>query len=371
MLSYLHADPQPIPRIAAPPAERTTGDETGLASLRGVADAIGREVDAEGVLVAWHDGASDPIIAFASGACADNGASAAHALSAASMACTPTSHGGPRGDGVVCMDVDAAHAVTIRVQSTTATVTLTAVWRELGAAGLLRCRDALARVAPFVTAFFRMWDLRADAMKRVRGLAGALDHTDVATVIVDQRGHVLFANTVARDLLAAGDGVRLNGDMLAATRLNETMRLQTALAHVCADRETGSEANPAPVIALHRTRGRPLLAAVVASEDAHHDMGEGGAVIYLFDPEQDLRPLIEPACKLYRLSPVEARLACMIADGMCLSEAAKVLRVREQTARSYLKQIFLKTDTNRQAELVWLLLKSSVRTSPGCRTAFV
>ena len=75
-----------------------------------------------------------------------------------------------------------------------------------------------------------------------------------------------------------------------------------------------------------------------------------------------LTPLVEPACKLYALTPVETRLACLLARGVSLAEAAEAMHVREQTARSYLKQIFLKTETKRQAELVWLMLKSSVRT---------
>jgi DNA-binding CsgD family transcriptional regulator len=47
------------------------------------------------------------------------------------------------------------------------------------------------------------------------------------------------------------------------------------------------------------------------------------------------------------------------------------MHVTEQTARSYLKQIFVKTETNRQAELVRLMLTSSVRTAPHSRASFV
>jgi DNA-binding CsgD family transcriptional regulator len=51
----------------------------------------------------------------------------------------------------------------------------------------------------------------------------------------------------------------------------------------------------------------------------------------------------------------------MLAIGKSLQEAAEAMRIKDQTARSYLKQIFLKTDTKRQAELVRLMLTSHLR----------
>ena len=105
------------------------------------------------------------------------------------------------------------------------------------------------------------------------------------------------------------------------------------------------------------------MAAVVPSDGVDVAGTECAAVLYVVDPDQDLKTLIEPICGFYRLSPKETRLACALARGRSLAEAAEELHLREQTARTYLKQIFLKTDTNRQVELVRLLLLSAVRTS--------
>src|SRR5690606_12803303 len=58
-------------------------------------------------------------------------------------------------------------------------------------------------------------------------------------------------------------------------------------------------------------------------------------------------------------------------DHLTLSKAAERLDLQEQTARTYLKHIFEKTDTHRQAQLVELMLKSAVRlTSDVATTAF-
>jgi DNA-binding CsgD family transcriptional regulator len=53
---------------------------------------------------------------------------------------------------------------------------------------------------------------------------------------------------------------------------------------------------------------------------------------------------------------MEGRLADMLAAGKELKSAADHLKMSEQTARTHLKSIFQKTGTNRQTDLVRLIL---------------
>jgi DNA-binding CsgD family transcriptional regulator len=75
--------------------------------------------------------------------------------------------------------------------------------------------------------------------------------------------------------------------------------------------------------------------------------------------------LLEPVCRLYRLSRVETKLVSYLAQGKTLSDSSALMRIKDQTARSYMKQIFVKTSTNRQNELIVLMLSSVVRTRSG------
>ena len=61
--------------------------------------------------------------------------------------------------------------------------------------------------------------------------------------------------------------------------------------------------------------------------------------------------------KTFRLTPSEAKLACIIARGAPPSIAAQELKISRETARNQLKSVFAKTDTHRQSELVALLLR--------------
>jgi DNA-binding CsgD family transcriptional regulator len=58
---------------------------------------------------------------------------------------------------------------------------------------------------------------------------------------------------------------------------------------------------------------------------------------------------------VFDLTPKEAGLAASLASGMTLKDAAEDARIRINTARSYLKIIFLKTGTRQQSQLVALL----------------
>ncbi|HUE41973.1 MAG TPA: helix-turn-helix transcriptional regulator [Candidatus Sulfotelmatobacter sp.] len=61
--------------------------------------------------------------------------------------------------------------------------------------------------------------------------------------------------------------------------------------------------------------------------------------------------------KTFRLTPSEAKLACIIARGAPPSIAAQELKISRETARNQLKSVFAKTDTHRQSELIALLLQ--------------
>jgi len=68
-------------------------------------------------------------------------------------------------------------------------------------------------------------------------------------------------------------------------------------------------------------------------------------------------PPVAILAKTFRLTPSEAKLACIIARGAPPDIAARELKISRETARNQLKSVFAKTDTHRQSELVALLLQ--------------
>jgi DNA-binding CsgD family transcriptional regulator len=56
--------------------------------------------------------------------------------------------------------------------------------------------------------------------------------------------------------------------------------------------------------------------------------------------------------KAFGLTPAEARVASIVAEGLNPERAAEVLGISRTTARNRLQAIFAKTGTHRQSELV-------------------
>jgi DNA-binding CsgD family transcriptional regulator len=65
--------------------------------------------------------------------------------------------------------------------------------------------------------------------------------------------------------------------------------------------------------------------------------------------------------RLFALSPAQARLTDLLMKGRTVKEIAPALGITEGTARQYLKRVFGKTGTNRQADLVRVVGQALLR----------
>jgi DNA-binding CsgD family transcriptional regulator len=183
---------------------------------------------------------------------------------------------------------------------------------------------------------------------------GALDAFDMcrtAVVLINRRGEVFRANQSAEHLLV-GD-VRISRGKLTARDERATSTLDRTL-HDLIWRREGS-ALAAPVL-LPRQGQRPLLAyPVKLSKLTSNALADCHCAVVLVDPDKRGRPLEATLQASYRLTDAEARLAARLAAGTSLATAASELGIAKETSRSQLKNVFMKTGTHRQAELVALL----------------
>ena len=74
--------------------------------------------------------------------------------------------------------------------------------------------------------------------------------------------------------------------------------------------------------------------------------------------KRHLTKIGEVLVKLYGLTPAETRILVFLAQGMSLPEAAATLGVGEATVKTHMHNVFAKTGTNRQAEVVKLVMSA-------------
>src|SRR5262245_23730918 len=66
----------------------------------------------------------------------------------------------------------------------------------------------------------------------------------------------------------------------------------------------------------------------------------------------------------FDLTPAQARLVVLLFAGASLRSCAKALGIKYETARTYLKSVFQKTGTHRQAELVLTVFSAMSDANP-------
>jgi DNA-binding CsgD family transcriptional regulator len=69
-------------------------------------------------------------------------------------------------------------------------------------------------------------------------------------------------------------------------------------------------------------------------------------------------PQMEFLKNRFDLTPAEARLVARLITGESLRPCAKALGIKYETVRTYLKSVFQKTKTRRQAELVLVVIRA-------------
>jgi DNA-binding CsgD family transcriptional regulator len=187
------------------------------------------------------------------------------------------------------------------------------------------------------------------------GLELALDAFDRAVFGLSRKGKILFCNQTAQQILAEAEGLRVNESCLVAERAEQDTELQFLVAQAAS---TGTGFSTTGALLLDRNSGKPALRLTLmpfAGNLINH-FPELATLAFVEDPAKKPMSRTIALRKLFRLSPVEARLTEFLAGGVELSAAAEQLRMSTQTARFHLKSIFRRTGLGRQVDLVRLVL---------------
>lgn len=180
------------------------------------------------------------------------------------------------------------------------------------------------------------------------GLAtGVLDLLREAVLVLGRDARPLGMNRAARALLREGDGLLLSSRGVVASTPGATTALLRGI-----DRAAQGEAGRVQV-------PRPSRAPLSLRVEPHPGSpGSAAAVVFATDHESR-SPRSHGLMARYGLTPTEASVARRLAAGAGLEQIAGELHISINTVRGHLKQIFGKTRTHRQVELVCKLLSEA------------
>jgi DNA-binding CsgD family transcriptional regulator len=197
----------------------------------------------------------------------------------------------------------------------------------------------------------------AQAGDLAKALMRIVDQDAHPTLLLSPECRVLYRNTSAGDLTLEANGLHVRGERLVAATATDNRSLREAMLAVSHDAALGAETasrvltisvpgGAHPSILIARTAGRGFLSeagefcqlVMVMTRNAHSE----------HDPRNC------PFARQFELTPAQARVSALVFTGHPLLHIARSLQVSENTVRTHLKQIFQKTNTHGQMELVHL-----------------
>jgi DNA-binding NarL/FixJ family response regulator len=187
-----------------------------------------------------------------------------------------------------------------------------------------------------------------------------LDRLTIGIVLLDAQAQVLHANPAARQLVH-GDmgGGLLHGPVAdSALRCAVHAAIAAALAgldHAEALALPGSDGSRGLILMISALPAAPKPERGPTSSQAQ--VPDGPVVmITLIDPERRGLPSAAALSRLFALTATEATMARLLVQGLRRQQIAAEMQVSHTTVAFHLRNVFLKTGTNRQADLVALLL---------------
>ncbi len=180
--------------------------------------------------------------------------------------------------------------------------------------------------------------------------------------LVDRDCRLLLANRSASRLLDLGDGLTLSHGRIGASRREQMEQLRELVDRACSIEERdNTETTFAGVMTIDRGGDVRPLSIMVAPVQLSAKAEGSSQVAAVFIRDLEVRQSVPPEvlAKLFGLTPAEARVVVELVKGKRPQEVADDLNVSLNTVRNQLKQIFSKTDTGRQSELISLVLSSA------------
>jgi DNA-binding CsgD family transcriptional regulator len=190
------------------------------------------------------------------------------------------------------------------------------------------------------------------AEARTLAFAQALERLATGVVLTDASLLILHANPAVERMFQAGDGVGLRLGRLVLGDRRAQRQLELAAARL-----SGGGFGDVQLDVWRRGRA-PLRVTVLPAvgDSARAVAARAQLLILIGDPEEQVAPRVATMAAAFGLSAAEARVAALAAAAASTREIAERLGLSENTVKTHLKTVYLKTGARSRAELVRLAL---------------
>ena len=183
------------------------------------------------------------------------------------------------------------------------------------------------------------------------------DHDPNPLILVSAEAEPIYRNPAAEHLLDLGAGLRVDGTRLVASSSADQRMLREAITRAAQLHPDVAATSPAVVTLACVPPAHPIVVVVRgAGSVVSHRVGvrRGLVMLSVRGGHMGHDPASCAFARQYELTAAQSKVSALVLAGQPLHRIAHSLNVSENTVRSHLKQIFLKTETHGQMELVHL-----------------
>ncbi len=205
--------------------------------------------------------------------------------------------------------------------------------------------------------------LSSPAAERRSGIERILDMLSFG-VVVASRSRITFVNRAAMEMEDTNDSLIAGGALRAGSAVLNT-ELKALIETACAAAAGGEDFLASHCVSRQSSPQDLLLTVCSLPEPGPPGSPEHLAVIFISDPSR--RPDVSNVvlADLFGLTPTEAEVARALASGRRTDEIARDMAISATTVAFHLRNLFDKTGTRRQADLVALILTGLASIGPA------
>jgi integral membrane sensor domain MASE1/DNA-binding CsgD family transcriptional regulator len=219
------------------------------------------------------------------------------------------------------------------------------------------------RQAVAISDALKLSTIRSDALETT------LNALTSSVYLTDRHGRILYMNLAAKRQVGSSNAIRVVNNHLAP--IDRTARLALARAVDEALRNEADLPTSGVTIALPSGDNAGLIATVVPLARGEPQSGAFSGMVAIFVQDPIVMPSFpgQAFAELYGLTRSELRVLIAMVPGLSVKEAAEVLGIGENTAKTHLQHIHSKTGTSKQTELMRLFMSSTPPVSAGQQPA--
>lgn len=218
--------------------------------------------------------------------------------------------------------------------------------------------DALISLAPHIQKAVLINDKIRHTRLENTLLKDTLNKINNPLLLVNNRGKVLYINSIAEQLINQQANVGIVNNCLIIYSNEENKRLQQ-LIHQATSADIKTALKQGGAMCYHQSGSNSYLSIMVSPvnpDRVNIDGSNENMAIVLLNTNHCQTSLNAELLKgLYNLSSAESRLVLHLCKGLTLDEISEQLFVTKNTLKSQLRACFIKTGVSRQSELVNLI----------------